>query len=398
MSTRDSRFDQWDALTPEALRSRGGLKWAATDPGELGLWVAEMDFGTAPAVLDAWAHSAQGLDFGYPSEAHMADLADATAAWYRARYGWQVPAADIHPLPDVVAGLAVTITEFSRAGAPVIVPTPAYMPFLETPPRLGRQVVQVPMLRDAADRFVLDLDAIDAAFAAHGAGVLVLANPGNPNGRVYDAAELAEAAEIAARHGARIFSDEIHAPLTLGGRVHTPLAAVSATAAQVAVTATSASKAWNIPGLKCAQLILTADADREVWHRIGAAASHGASTPGMRANAAAYRHGGEWLDDVRAYLDRNHAVLRDGIAAVLPDARLAPLEGTYLAWLDLTAYDLGDDPGDALHRRCALAVNNGPAFGAAGAGCVRINIATPRPILEEAIARLGRLAVAAPRG
>jgi len=377
----------WDALTADELRGRGSVKWDHEHPEVLGAWVAEMDFGTAPAVLEAWQESARRFEFGYPSTALVSEMAEATVRWYSERYGWEIDAADVAPIADVIRGLELAITEFSAPDAPVIVPTPAYMPFLFVPLELGREIVQVPFLRDSEGAFALDLDRIDAELEA-GAGLVILANPGNPTGKVYSRDELVALAEVVDARGARVFSDEIHAPLTLFGNRHVPFASVSDAAARVAITATSTSKAWNLPGLKCAQLILSADRDREVWQRIGMMASHGASTPGIRANTAAYRDGAAWLDEVRAYIEQNYTALREALAEKLPLARVAPLEGTYLCWLDLTAYPVVGDVAEVLLAEAKVRVNSGPAFGEVGDGHVRLNIATSRVILLEIVDRM----------
>ncbi|BDI23552.1 MalY/PatB family protein [Herbiconiux sp. L3-i23] len=377
----------WDSLTADELRGRGSVKWDHEHPDVLGAWVAEMDFGTAPAVIDAWQESARRFEFGYPSAAMVREMAEATAEWYAHRYDTEIDVADVAPIADVIRGLELAITEFSAPGAPVIVPTPAYMPFLFVPIDLGREVVQVPMHRTADGGFTLDLDRIGAELDA-GADLVILANPGNPTGKVYSRDELAALAEVVEARGGRVFSDEIHAPLTLFGNRHIPFASVSDAAARVAVTATSTSKAWNLPGLKCAQLILSADRDREVWQRIGPMASHGASTPGIRASAAAYRGGEAWLDQVVGYLEDNHLALRQRLAERLPLATIAPLQGTYLTWLDLTAYPVVGDVSEVLLAEAKVRVNSGPAFGEVGEGHVRLNIATSRAILVEIVDRM----------
>jgi cystathionine beta-lyase len=389
-----ANHDAWNALTPAELTARGSIKWTyANDAEVLGAWVAEMDFGTAPSVMSAWATSAELFEFGYPPMNLAQEMAVATAQWYAEHYGWTIDPGDIAPIADVIKGLELAIQEFSAPGAPIIVPTPAYMPFLFVPPGLGREVIEVPFLRTAAGGFELDLAAIDAHLAA-GAGLVILANPGNPTGKVYSREELIALADVVDARGARVFSDEIHAPLTLFGAKHVPLASVSDAGARVAITATSASKAWNLPGLKCAQLILSADRDREVWATIGPMASHGASTPGIRANTAAYAGGGEWLSDVVSYLEANYTYLVSALAADLPLARLAPLEGTYLCWIDLSAYVPEGDVGALLLEEAKVFTNSGAAFGPPGEGHVRLNIATSRPILETIVARMS--AVLAP--
>jgi cystathionine beta-lyase len=204
-------------------------------------------------------------------------------------------------------------------------------------------------------------------------------------------------------NGGRVFADEIHAPLLYPGGTHVPYASLSGTAAAHTVTGTAASKGWNLPGLKCAQLLLSNDRDAATWAERGSAFEHGASTPGVRATTAAYRDGGPWLDDAVAYLDGSRALLARLLAEHLPEAGYQPPEGTYLAWLDCRALlaDAGARPatGRALPAdvspaefflaKARVMLTDGAACGAAGAGHVRLNFATPRPILAEIVRRLG---------
>ena len=382
-----SNAEQWNALTPELLRSRGSNKWTAPEGELLCAGVAEMDFGTAPAVLDEWSAIAERFGFGYPDDSVALDMSTATAKWHREQYGWNVAAADVHPLPDVLKGLELAMTEFTIPGAAVIVPTPAYMPFLMLPAMFDRDVIESPMLRGDDGSFSLDLDDIARHFAA-GANLFVLANPGNPTGKVYSRDELAALAEVAEAHGARVFSDEIHSPLTLFGNKHVPLASVSEAGARVAITATSTSKAFNLPGLKCAQIILSNDADRARWDALGWMAAHGASTPGMKLNTAAYLRGEPWLLEVREYIEGNIEFARAALAEHLPEARMAPMQGTYLAWLDLRAYSDEPELSEMLAEKAGIRVNGGVGYGAVGAGHIRVNLATSRPILERIIAQL----------
>jgi cystathionine beta-lyase len=378
-----------DQITMDELRRRGSVKWTRGGPDVIGAFVAEMDFGAAPAIEQALRDVIARGDFGYLSDRAVDAMAAACAAWQRDRYGWAVDPARVRPLPDVIKGLEAAITVFSRPGSPVILPTPAYMPFLTVPPRLGRQIIQVPMA--AGDgRFVLDLDGIDAAFK-QGGQLLILCNPCNPVGRVYDRGELAAVVDVVERHGGRVFADEIHAPLIYPGRTHIPYASVDPAAAAHSVTATAASKGWNLPGLKCAQLILTSDTDAETWAEEGFMFEHGASTPGVWATAAAYRDGGDWLADVVNYLDGSRALLAGWLARQLPAVRCQPPEGTYLAWLDchdLGLEDLADSPAGFFLDKARVLLTDGAACGEAGRGCVRLNFATPRPILAEIVRRM----------
>ena len=279
-----------DRTTADELRARGSWKWAKGGPGVIGAFMAEMDFGVAPPVEAALLDVIARGDFGYLSQRATDAMAAACARWQRDRYGWEVDQERVRPLPDVITGLAAAISVFSRQGSPVILPTPAYMPFLTWPATLGREIIQVPMAVDGG-RYVLDLDGIDAAFR-QGGHLLVLCNPCNPVGRVYREDELAAVAGVVEANGGRVFADEIHAPLLYPGGRHIPYASLSETAARHTVTGVAASKGWNLPGLKCAQLILSSDADAALWAERGFTFEHGASTPGAWATAAAYRDGG----------------------------------------------------------------------------------------------------------
>jgi cysteine-S-conjugate beta-lyase len=390
-----------DQITEDELRARGSQKWSKGGPGVIGAFVAEMDFGVAPAIETALLDVIKRADYGYLTEHAVTEMAGACAAWQRDRYGWDVDPGRVRPLPDVITGLAAAITVFSRPGSPVILPTPAYMPFLTVPVGLGREIIQVPMAT-ADGRYVLDLDGIDAAFK-RGGHLLVLCNPCNPVGRVYGRDELTAVTEVVEANGGRVFADEIHAPLLYPGGTHVPYASLSWTAAAHTVTGTAASKGWNLPGLKCGQLLLSNDRDAATWAERGSAFEHGASTPGVRATTAAYRDGGPWLDDAVAYLDGSRALLARLLAEHLPEAGYQPPAGTYLAWLDCRALlaDAGARPasGRALPAdvspaefflaKARVMLTDGAACGAAGAGHVRLNFATPRPILAEIVRRLG---------
>src|SRR3954470_2009041 len=338
-----SHVPSFDDVTVAQLRESGGLKWSRY-PDAIGAFIAEMDFGTAPAVVAALHEAVDAGVFGYLPAAWETALAQAWCGWAAGRYDWAVPVERVRPIADVMAGLQATIELFSVPGTPVILPTPAYMPFLIAPRELGRDVIEVPLVLDGS-RYVYDLDALDAAFV-RGGNLMVLCNPHNPVGRVLEPEEMRAICEVVERHGGRVFSDEIHAPLVYDGHRHVPYASLSETAAGHTVTAVSASKAWNLPGLKCAQLVLSNDADAELWERVGTMPEHGASNLGVVANIAAYEHGGPWLDEVLEYLDGNRRLLADLLADRIPEIGYVPPEGTYLAWFDCRALGLGDRPAE----------------------------------------------------
>jgi cysteine-S-conjugate beta-lyase len=382
---RAALFAEWDSLTPDDLAARGSLKWTM-HPGAVGAWVAESDLGTAPAVASALHKAVDGGHFGYLPPAIGREMARETATLLRERFGWSVPSSRVHPVADVIHALEATIRHYTRANSAVIVPTPAYMPFLTVPPALDRAVVEVP-LASHSGRQTLDLVAIEDALR-DGAGLVLLCNPLNPGGRVFDRAELEALAEVVSRHDATVFADEIHAPIVFGSAVHVPYASVSEAAARHTITALSASKAWNLPGLKTAQLVTSSDAAEDTWQALGPLASHGASTLGVIANTVAYRDGLDWLDHTVAYYDRNRRVLGERLEQLLPGVGYRAPEGTYIAWLDVRELGLGDDPATRLRDRAGIALTDGRACGAVGAGHVRLILATPTPIVELIVERV----------
>jgi cysteine-S-conjugate beta-lyase len=373
----------FDHLTSAQLRDRKTIKWNHFGPDVLPLWIAEMDFPTAPAVVDGIRACVADEEFGYPAFREDT-LAQATADWCRRRYGWRVAPESVRAVPDVLKGLEVVINFLTRPESPVVLPVPAYMPFFDVLKITGRQRVEIPMLQQDSGRYVLDLNALDGAFAS-GAGSLILCNPNNPLGTAYRTDELRTIVDIAARYGARVIADEIHGPLVYG-RPHVAAASVSDTAADSVITLMSASKGWNLPGLICAQVILSNERDARDWEFINKLHKMGVSTIGIRANIAAYDHGGDWLDELLGYLRAN----RDHLAAALPELcpglKINTPEATYMSWVDFRSLDLPVEPADHLLSKAKVALSPGIPFGAAvGAGFARLNFATTRAILDRAI-------------
>ncbi|MCU1407253.1 MAG: aminotransferase class [Glaciihabitans sp.] len=345
-----------------------------------------MDFGTAPAVTAALHQAVEDGDLGYLAPAVSWKMAEATAAWLKADCGWDISPANIHPVSDVMSALSVAITRFSPAGTGVIVPTPSYMPFLSFLPTINRAVFEVPGVT-VDGRWTHDLDAIDAAFHA-GARTLILCNPHNPTGSALTRDELTALAEIVHRHNGRVFADEIHSPLRYGDTTHIPYASLSAITAGHTITATSASKAWNLPGLKTAQLITSNEADEELYQIFGFTVLHGASTPGVIAATAAYTNGAEWLGEVNEYLDGNRFALRDLLAEHLPEVRYSVPEATYIAWLDCTDLGIEGSIADFFRTEAGVTLTDGGLCGVGFDRHVRMIFAMPRPILEQAIIQM----------
>lgn len=373
-----------DSITEGSLIAKGGRKWSSF-PGSLGAFIAEMDFGVAPEVRQALREIDSRDLFGYAPQSVVSELKTATSAFCAERYRWDLPEDHVELASDVIAGFLGVLTHLIPEGTPIVLPTPAYMPFFDVAEVTGRELIEVPMIRSGT-AWSFDLEALDAALVP--GATLVLCNPHNPIGKVCIGKELLELAEVVERNGARVFSDEIHAPLVFEPGRHIPYASLNDMTASHTVTATAASKAFNIPGLKCAQLILSSADDRRIWAEKGTFVSGAAANPGILATTAAYSRAGDWLAEITAYLHGNRELLTDLVATHLPRAVYIPPEGTYLAWLDLRGYGLEGDLSEYFNTRARVAITEGRLCGDAGAGHIRFNFALPRPLLTEAIERI----------
>lgn len=384
--TAPPAYPHLHTLTAEQLGARRTAKWSRYPPDVLPMWIAEIDFPTAAPVREAVERAARVESFGYPAPAVMAELTEAVAAWQQHTHGWLVDPQGIFVLGDVMQGVALAIEYFTGPHDPVIIPSPAYPPFFHVVALTGRPQVRVPMAWQAS-RWALDLAAVDAALAA-GARTVLLCSPHNPLGRVFTRDELLALADLVTRHRARVVADETHAPLAFARR-HTPYAGLSAETAAHTITVVSASKAWNLPGLKCAQVITSTEEDAARWRRIPFWRTVGASTLGMEASLAAYRLGDPWLAEVNATLAEHAARVVEAVDG-MPGVRLVANEGTYLQWIDFTDLDLDLEPARWLRKGARVALSEGPPFGAPAHRFARLNYATPRPLLEEGLARIGR--------
>lgn len=395
VAPQDDLVRAFDALTPEIMRRRGSLKWTQYGGDVIGAWVAEMDLGTAPAVTEVLRRAVEDGTLGYMPTGVGEAAREAVAAFHEQSFGWRVPVEDVSLLPNVLSALEAVIERHTRPGSAVIVPTPAYMPFLSIPDRHGRECVQVPALRGrAAGRPVweLDLDRIEAAMA-DGAGLLVLCNPWNPVGRVLSPAELDAVATLSSRYRVPVFADEIHSPLVLDpDATHTCYGSRPAAEEDLTFTATAVSKGWNIPGLMCAQLIASGGA-RASWEASAPSAHLADETAALGARAAAAAltpEGLAWIRTVRGYIRGNAELVAEMLADVDGVEMTAPT-GTYLAWLDCSGLDLqGTAPARFFRREPGVAMSPGAAFGRGYERFCRLNLATGRGIAARIAQRLAR--------
>ena len=367
----------------ETLRRRRSAKWRSFPPDVLPLPVAEMDFSLAPAVQEVLRAAVDSSDTGYAWS--VPDLGEALAGFAARRWSWELDPAAVLPVPDVGVGVVELLRALTRPGDRVVISPPVYPPFFSWVPEAGRELVEAP-LRHGPDGWRLDLEALESAFAA-GAKVFVLCNPHNPVGRVHEPEELRALVELATRHGVTIVSDEIHAPLVLAGAAFTPMLTVPG-AAEVSVAVLSASKAWNLAGLKCAAAVTASERMATAVAAIPPDCSWRVGHLGVLASVAALTDGEAWLDRLLVTLDRRRAQLAALLAERLPQVAWQPPEATYLAWLDCRAMGDGDEPQQQFLTKGLVGLEPGLRFGREGGGHVRLNFATSAEILDEAVTRM----------
>lgn len=381
------------------LFEAGTLKWTGmtTDAGlpTLGAWVAEMDYGTSPAVQDRLVRAVKEGFLGYLPRWAPDAVTEALIRVSDRRFGWVVKPEWVRLSRGVVTAFHATIEHMTRPGSAIIVPTPAYMPFLTIPQNHGRELIEVPALHtpnaeDAQQAWGLDLDGIKAGLDA-GAGLIVLCNPWNPTGRVLSVEELRALHDLAIQYDVLIFSDEVHAPLVFGDpSSFVSYASLGPTYAAQTITAVAASKAWNVAGLNCAQVILPDAKLRARWDEQAHDACGGACALGAVAAIAAYTESDEWLSEVLDQISDN----LDQLDAVLAGTKVDYFrpEGTYLAWIGFDEYEFEESVPDILREKYRVAVNDGVTLGVPYASWIRVNAAMSAEPWKQVVEAIGKVA------
>lgn len=377
-----------DAMT--TLRRRTSEKWGVYADDVLPMFVAEMDFPLAPAIRKALHEAIDLGDTGYVNPldpgAREAFRDYAAAAW-----GWEPDIGRMRITTDVSVVIVETLRRLIDPGDGVVITPPIYPPFYDLIPEAGGAVVEVP-LHDDGSSYALDLEGIDRALAAGAKGVL-LCSPHNPVGLVHDRATLEELSRIVARHDGFVVSDEIHAPLTHHGVEFTPYLTVSAQAQAHGIAAESASKAFNLAGLKTALFVSASDRMTDLIRSLPEEVTFRAGQFGLIATREGFAHSREWLDGTIAAVQGNADHLEAELAAHLPAVRLRRPSASYLAWLDMSALGWGDDPAVIAEERARVALSSGPRFGRQGAGYARMNLACSPDTITEAVRRLASVTV-----
>lgn len=365
---------------------RTSAKWRAYETDVLPLWVAEMDYPLAPPIARALHDAIDRSDTGYRWDA---GLPQALAGFAERRLGWSIDPSRVTTIGDVLVAMAESLRHLAEPGGVVITP-PVYPPFFSVVTRIvGREVVEVPLIEDNH----LDLAGLERAFARSDVSAFLLSSPHNPTGTIHSRDTLEEVARLAREHDVVVVADEIWAPLPLGGREVTPYLTLGEELTGPDVSLVSASKAFNLAGLKCAQMVAgsQATADR-LKERMPIEVTYSASHLGVIAQIAAYTEGDAWLDETLAAITGNAELLGGLLNREIPAVRYAPPEASYLAWLDCRDLGLGDAPAIAFRERGRVALNDGCEFGEPGRGFVRLNLATTPNVIEEAVARMASVA------
>ncbi len=372
-------------LSVDQLRARRGGKWKKYPADVIPAFVADMDFRVAPAVQAAVTQLTNLQDYGYGQMTDTVRLFEAFAAWMARRHGWQPDPTLTHANADVVQGLVATIVAFSQAGDGIVAQTPVYPPFLRCIEGAGRRLVENPLVDDGT-RFVVDIEGLRESAAQ--ASMILLCNPHNPTGRVFSRAELEGIATIAAEHNLTIVADEIHADLVFPGATHIPMETV-ASAADRTVTLTSATKGFNIPGLRTSIAHFGSPELKEKFESVVSERLLGAPNRlGVAATIAAWREAEDWLNGVMRYLDRNRQRVFEWATQAHLGHHLP--ESTFLAWMDCRrlAVPTGLTPQQFFLESAKVALSDGSDFGGPGAGHVRLNFGTSAEILEDILGRL----------
>lgn len=374
-----------ESLSTPVRLGTDSVKWGLFDEDVLPLWVADTDFQSPAAVIDALRERVEHGVFGYPL--HPPELRDLVVARMLERYNWKISPKDMIFIPGVVPGFYLTCQLLTKPGESILVQPPVYPPIYNAAEKANVRNIRAELVRQPDGSYAVDFDSLEAAIEED-TRCLIFCNPHNPVGKVYSREELQRLAEICLRHKLTIISDEIHSDLVFSGNTHIPIASLSEEVAQSTITLIAPSKTFNIAGLSCAVLICT---NHELLKKIETAA-HGllgdVNVLGLTAAIAAYRDGGEWLEQMMAVLEDNRDFVTDFVQKRLPQIKMHSPDATYLAWLDCNELDLPEGPFKFFLKEAKVALNCGDDFGDGGKGFVRLNFGCSRELLTEALERM----------
>lgn len=356
----------------------------------LPLWVADMDFACAEPILKALHERIDKKIFGYT----MYDTDECLGAvlnWYKKRYGWEEQKENLFFCGGIVSAYAVLLNLLTKEGEGVVIQRPIYYPFTIKANSNGRQIVDSPLIY-ADGNYTIDFDDLDKKMAEPNNKVLVFCSPHNPAGRVWTEEEIRKVVDICKKYDKWIICDEIHCDLLRCGMTFHPILKVAPDYADRIAVCTAPSKTFNLAGMKTSNIVIHNKELQAAWKDLigGKLSMNGAGTLGLTAMIAAYNEGEEWLEQLKEYLDGNFAYIDAFLKEHLPKAHMVPSEGTYLAWIDFNGYVDGDAEKleEIMQKKAKVALDEGYIFGDAGRGFERINIATPRSVVEDCMDRI----------
>lgn len=382
MTQFDNDFDQ-------LIERRGtdSIKWNFFDDDVLPMWVADMDFRSPQAIIDALQQRVEHGVFGYPEEPPQ--LREVVVDWIVHHYHWKVDSDALVFLPNVAVGFNLAIQAVGKQGTGLLYQPPIYFPILDVPKNARMEARPSELICTEDGHYEIDFDDVERA-ASENCSAFILCNPHNPVGRAFRHDELERLGQICLRHNMFICSDEIHADFVYDGRKHVPIASLDSELASRTITLIAPNKSFNVAGISCAIAVIPnpklrqqlAEARRGLVQHVGIMS--------YVITEAAYTHGEEWLNKAVAYLEMNRNYLRQFVADELPRISMGPVEGTYLAWLDCCDLGLRETPHEFFLREAHVGMNDGARFGHGGEGFVRLNFATPRSNLTEGLKRMRR--------
>jgi len=375
------------ALSLEQLRKRKSVKWRQFPNDVLPLPVAEMDFESAPAVKAALLDMVERSDTGYLGP--FPELFDAFAKFSNQRWGWQPDVKQMRVATDVGVGIVELMRVLIKPGEKVMLNSPVYENIWRWVTEVNATTVDTPLIEENLN-YKLDLVAIEREYK-NGVKIHILCHPHNPVGVIFDQQQLATLAELAKRYQVVILSDEIHAPLTYDAKNFTPFLAVSNVAKEVGIIITSASKSFNLAGLKCALIITQSSVLQERINKMPLAVTWRASLFGAVASTAAFDQSTDWLDNLLITLDENRKLVANLIESKLPGVKYRIPDFGYLAWLDMSSLGVGDDPAGQILEKGRVAVNGGVLYGPKHKSFIRLNFGTSPELITEGINRITKI-------
>lgn len=372
-------------------RGTDSLKWKTAE-GELPMWVADMDIPAAPAVLEALQKRLSHGILGYsviPDEWY-----EAYSSWWEKRHGIRFQRSHLLFSPGVLPTICTAIQELTAAGDNVVVFSPVYNCFYDCIGSNGRTVLECPLIEEDLT-YRIDFTLLEQQFSLPQTTMLLLSNPHNPTGNLWDRETLARIGRLAREHGVTVLSDEIHCDLTDPDVGYVPYLSVSPDHAENSITCISPTKTFNLAGIQTSAVVVPdSRLRRKIQHGLHSRRIDFPNTFAALAAAAAFTSGGEWLDELRAYLYENKQLVRNYLKAELPEIRLTPSQATYLLWLDARTLKPDADLtlAQTIRKRTGLYLSEGTQFGSGGEGFLRMNIACPRSMVEDGLERLARAA------